>query len=80
MGGFLNMQLVVLANETVKTKLEFQNPIDRRMAHNTMFPNYRFGTAVLEKEGAVYDVQATHETQDIQSNQHGESPSMHSGH
>lgn len=80
MGGFLNMKVVVLANETVKTKMEFLNPIDRRMAHNTMFSNYRFGTAVLEKEGAVYDVQATHETQDVKSDQHGETANKHSGH
>ncbi|MDH4360741.1 MAG: carboxypeptidase regulatory-like domain-containing protein [Nitrospirota bacterium] len=80
MGGFLNMKVVVIANETLKTRMEFENPIDRRMAHNTMFPNYRFGTAVLEKEGAVYDVQATHETQEIQTNQHGGAPMDHSGH
>jgi hypothetical protein len=80
MGGFLDMKVVVLANETLKTRMEFQNPIDRRMAHNTMFPNYRFGTAVLEKEGLVVDIQATHETQEIQSDQHGGTPSEHSGH
>jgi len=80
MGGFLNMEVVVLANETLKTKIEFQDPIDRRMAHNTMSPNYRYGTEVLEKEGAVYDIQATHETQDIQNNQHGGSPAPHSSH
>jgi hypothetical protein len=74
------MQVVVLANETLKTRMEFQNPGDRRMAHNTMFPNYRFGTEVLEKEGAVVDVQVTHETQEIQSDQHGETPNKHSGH
>jgi hypothetical protein len=51
--------------------MEFQNPIDRHMAHNTMFSNYRFGTKVLEKEGAVYDAQATHETQDFISDQMG---------
>lgn len=49
------------------------------MAHNTIFSNYRFGTQVQEKEGAVYDVQATHETQDI-SDQHGEIANKHSGH
>lgn len=80
MGGFLSMKVVVIAKETVKTRMEFQNPIDRRMAHNTMFPNYRFGTEVLEKEGAVVDVQVTHETQKIQSDQYGETPVTHSGH
>ena len=29
---------------------------------------------------AVYDVQATHETQEIQTNQHGGAPMDHSGH
>ena len=77
MGGFLNMKVVVLANETLKTKIAFQNPIDRRMAHNTMSPTYRYGTEVLEKEGAVYDIQATHE---IQENQHGESSDPHANH
>ena len=57
------MKVVVLANDNLQTKIEFQNPIDRRMAHNTMSPNYRYGTEVLEKEGAVYDIQTTHETQ-----------------
>jgi hypothetical protein len=80
MGGFLTMKVVVLANETVKTRMEFQNPIDRRMAHNTMFPNYRFSTEVLEKEGAVYDIQATHETQEIQKDQHGKTSNPHSAH
>lgn len=80
MGGFINMKLTLLANETLKTRMEFQNPIDRRMAHNTMFPNYRFGTEVLEKEGAVVDVQVTHETQEIPNDQRGETSGMHSGH
>ncbi|MGP0593843.1 carboxypeptidase-like regulatory domain-containing protein [Nitrospira sp. T9] len=80
MGGFIKMEVVILADETLKTRMEFQNPIDRRMAHNTMFSNYRFGTEVLEKEGAVYDVQATHETQDILSDQHGQTANTHSTH
>jgi hypothetical protein len=80
MGGFINMKLTLLANETLKTRMEFQNPIDRRMAHNTMYPNYRFGTEVLEKEGAVVDVQVTHETQEIQTDHQGETSGIHSGH
>lgn len=80
MGGFINMKLTLLANEILKTRMEFQNPIDRRMAHNTMFPNYRFGTEVLEKEGAVVDVQVTHETQEIPNDQRRETSGMHSGH
>ncbi len=63
MGGFLDMKVVVLANDTLKTKLRFENPRDKRMAHNTMNPNYRFGKPILEKEGATVDIQVTHEHQ-----------------
>jgi hypothetical protein len=79
MGGFLEMEVVVLANETVKTRLTFQNPRDRRLAHNTLNPKYRFGTEVLEKEGAVVDIQVTHETQKHPDDQEEASPT-HSGH
>lgn len=64
MGGFLDMKVVVLANETLKTKIKFENPRDKRMAHNTMDPKYRFGKPVLEKEGATVDIQVTHEHQE----------------
>jgi hypothetical protein len=80
MGGFLQMKVVLLANETLKTRLEFQNPKDRRVAHNTMSPKYRFGTAVLEKEGATVDIQVTHETQTDHSQQQKETSPEHSGH
>ncbi len=63
MGGFLDMKVVVLENETLKTKMRFENPRDKRMAHNTMNPKYRFGKPVLEKEGATVDIQVTHEHQ-----------------
>ena len=64
MGGFLDMKVVVLANETLKTKIKFENPRDKRMAHNTMDPKYRFGKPILEKEGATVDIQVTHEHQE----------------
>ena len=64
MGGFLEMKVVVLANDTLKTKLRFENPRDKRMAHNTMNPKYRFGKPILEKEGATVDIQVTHEHQE----------------
>ena len=66
MAGFLEMQIVVLANETLKTRMTFQEPKDRRMAHTTMLPNYRFGTRALEREGRVIDIQVTHEAQEHQ--------------
>ena len=58
------MKVVVLANETLKTKFTFENPRDKRMAHNTMDPNYRFGVKALEREGRKIDIQVTHETQE----------------
>ena len=64
MAGILDMKVVVLKNETVKTKIIFEDPKDRRMAHNTMNPNYRFGKQVLEKEGDTIDIQVTHEHQE----------------
>ena len=66
MGGFLDMKVVVLANDTIKTKMRFENPRDKRMAHNTMNPKYRFGKPILEKEGATVDIQVTHEHQESQ--------------
>ncbi len=80
MAGFLEMEVVVLADETLKTRLTFQNPKDRRASHNTLSPKYRFGTAVLEKEGAVVDIQVTHETQQLHSEQQEETAPTHSGH
>ena len=64
MGGFLDTKVVVLENDTLKTTMRFENPRDKRMAHNTMNPNYRFGKPILEKEGATVDIQVTHEHQE----------------
>jgi len=55
--------VAVLANEAMKTRIEFQEPRDRRMAHTTMSPTYRFGTRALEREGRKIDIQVTHEDQ-----------------
>jgi len=63
MAGFLDMKVVVVGNETMKIRMEFPEPRDRRMAHNTMSPTYRFGTRALEREGAIIDIQVTHEDQ-----------------
>lgn len=64
MAGILDMKVVVLANETIQTKMQFQDAKDRRMAHNKVLPNYRFETRALEREGREIDIQVTHETQD----------------
>lgn len=64
MAGFLEMKIVALAKETLQTRLTFEEPKDRRVAHNTMLPNYRFGTRALEREGRVIDIQVTHEAQE----------------
>jgi len=63
MAGFLDMKVVVLANETMTIRMEFPEPRDRRMAHTTMSPTYRFGTRALEREGRKIDIQVTHEDQ-----------------
>jgi len=63
MAGFLDMEVVVLANQAMKTRIEFQEPRDRRMAHTTMSPTYRFDTRALEREGRKIDIQVTHEDQ-----------------
>jgi hypothetical protein len=63
MAGFLDMKVVVLSNDTMKVRMEFPEPRDRRMAHTTMSPSYRFDTRALEREGAVIDIQVTHEDQ-----------------
>lgn len=74
MAGFLDMKIVVLAGETLKTKLQFQDAKDRRMAHNTMLPNYRFETRALEREGRKIDIQVTHETQEHEEGHHQDVP------
>ncbi len=63
MAGFMDMKVVVLANETMTTRMEFPQPRDRRMAHTTMSETYRFGTRALEREGRKIDIQVTHEDQ-----------------
>ena len=64
MAGFMEMKVVVLENEVLKTRMVFPEPKDRHVAHNTMLPNYRFGKRALEREGKVVDIQVTHETQE----------------
>jgi hypothetical protein len=68
MAGFLDMKVIVLANETMTIRMEFPEPRDRRMAHTTMSETYRFGTRALEREGRKIDIQVTHEDQGHQGN------------
>ncbi len=63
MGGILDMKVVVLSNETLQVRFEFENAMDRRMAHTTMVENPHFGIGTLDTFGERITIQPTHEIQ-----------------
>lgn len=63
MGGILDVKVVVLADETLHVRFEFENAMDRRMAHTTMVDNPHFGIGTLDTFGERIDVQPTHQVQ-----------------
>ena len=63
MGGILDMQAVVVSDNTLKVRFEFGTPKDRRMAHTTMVENPHFGSRTLSTFGIDVDIQPTHEIQ-----------------
>lgn len=63
MGGILDLKVVVLADETLRVRFEFENAMDRRMAHTTMVDNPHFGIGTLDTFGERIDIQPTHQVQ-----------------
>lgn len=63
MGGILDMQTVVLAGETLRVRFEFEQALDRRMAHTTMVDKPHFGIGTLDTFGERIDIQPTHQLQ-----------------
>ena len=63
MGGILDMKVVVLSNDTLHVRFEFENAADRRMAHTTMVDNPHFGIGTLDTFGERINIQPTHEIQ-----------------
>ncbi|MDR4495659.1 MAG: carboxypeptidase-like regulatory domain-containing protein [Nitrospirales bacterium] len=63
MAGYLDMKVVVLAGENLKTQFVFQNPRDKRWSHTTMRRNFRYSPEALGREGAVIDIRVTHQQQ-----------------
>ncbi len=63
MGGILDMKAVVLSNDTLQVRFEFENATDRRMAHTTMVEKPHFGIGTLDTFGERIDIQPTHQLQ-----------------
>ena len=63
MGGILDMKTVVLAGDTLQVRFEFENAMDRRMAHTTMVENPHFGIGTLDTFGERILIQPTHQIQ-----------------
>ena len=63
MGGILDVKVVVLADETLRVRFEFENATDRRMAHTTMVDNPHFGIGTLDTFGERINIQPTHQVQ-----------------
>ena len=63
MGGILDMKVVVLSNETLQVRFEFENAPDRRMAHTKMVERPHFGIGTLDTFGERIDIQPTHQIQ-----------------
>ena len=63
MGGILDMKAIVLKDDTLQVRFEFEKATDRRMAHTTMVDNPHFGIGTLDTFGERIDIQPTHEIQ-----------------
>ena len=63
MGGILDMKAVVLSNDTLQVRFEFENATDRRMAHTTMVDKPHFGIGTLDTFGERINIQPTHQLQ-----------------
>ncbi len=63
MGGFLDMRAVVIADDTLHVRFEFEKAVDRRMAHTTMTDNPHYGIGTLDTFGERITIQPTHEIQ-----------------
>ena len=63
MGGLLDMQAVVIADDTLRVRFEFEKAVDRRMAHTTMVENPHYGIGTLDTFGERINIQPTHQVQ-----------------
>ena len=63
MGGMLDMKAVVLSDDTLQVRFEFENATDRRMAHTKMVDNPHFGIGTLDTFGERIIIQPTHQIQ-----------------
>lgn len=63
MGGILDMKVVVLSDDTLKVRFEFDAPKDTRSAHTTMVENPHFGPEPLGIFGEEVNILPTHEVQ-----------------
>jgi len=63
MGGILDMKAVVLADDTLRVRFEFEEALDRRMAHTTMVENPHYGIGTLDTFGERITITPTHQIQ-----------------
>jgi len=63
LGGILDMKVVVLSDDTLKVRFEFEAPKDTRSAHTTMVENPHFGPEPLGIFGEEVHILPTHEVQ-----------------
>ena len=70
-GGILEMKVVVLANDTLKTQFIFEAPPARNNSHTTMVKNPHFSFEAIGRDGKVVpDVIPDHEVQDPPHHHH----------
>ncbi len=62
-GGFLDMRAVILADDTLQVRFEFDKAVDRRMAHTTMTDKPHYGIGALDTFGERINIQPTHQIQ-----------------
>ncbi len=63
MGGILEMKTIVLSDDTLKVRFEFEEALDRRMAHTTMVENPHYGIGTLDTFGERITITPTHQIQ-----------------
>mgnify|MGYP003324984702 FL=1 len=65
-GGILQMKVVVLANDMLKTKFVFDTPPQRNDSHTTMVDNPHFTFKAIGRDGkTIPKVVPDHEVQDL---------------
>lgn len=78
-GGILQMQVTVLANDTVKTQFVFEAPPETRASHTAMVNNPHYSIKAVGREGNTPNIIVDHEVQKSQDAS-ASVPMHHKGH